>query len=88
MFGPDAIHGEVETMLRPILRGTLWYTGMQVLPPFYAWHVPYITAEARTTVLQDWRRWLLTLEQAKPLSFPRLDEFDDRLHPKRPAAQS
>jgi NAD(P)H dehydrogenase (quinone) len=88
MFGPDAIHGEIETMLRPILRGTLWYTGMQVLPPFYAWHVPYITAEARKAVLEDWRRWLLTLEQAEPLSFPRLGDFDDRLYPKRTAAPS
>lgn len=83
MFGPDAIHGEIETMLRPILRGTLWYTGMQVLPPFYAYHVPYITADARKAILDDWRRWLLTLEQAEPLTFPRLDEFDDRLYPKR-----
>lgn len=82
MFGPDAIHGEIETMLRPILRGTLWYTGMQVLPPFYAYHVPYIPADARKAILDGWRRWLLTLEQAEPLSFPRLDEFDDRLYPK------
>ena len=83
MFGPDAIHGEIETMLRPILRGTLWYTGMQVLPPFYAYHVPYIPADARKAILDGWRRWLLTLEQAEPLTFPRLDEFDDRLYPKR-----
>ncbi len=83
MFGPDAIHGEIETMLRPILRGTLWYTGMQVLPPFYAYHVPYVTADARKAILGGWRRWLLTLEQAEPLTFPRLDEFDDRLYPKR-----
>ena len=83
MFGPDAIHGEIETMLRPILRGTLWYTGMQVLPPFYAYHVPYIPADARKAILDGWRRWLLTLEQAEPLSFPRLDEFDDRRYPKR-----
>jgi len=83
MFGPDAIHGEIDTMLRPIFRGTLWYTGMQVLPPFYAYHVPYITADARKAILEDWRRWLLALEQAEPLTFPRLDEFDDRLYPKR-----
>jgi len=83
MFGPNAIHGEIETMLRPLLRGTLWYTGMQVLPPFYAYHVPYITADARKEILADWRHWLLTLKQAEPLTFPRLDEFDDRLYPKR-----
>lgn len=85
MFGVDAIHGEIETMLRPILRGTLYYTGMQVLPPFYAYHVPYIRHEARLAILEDWRRWLLALEQAEPLPFPRLDDFDERLYPKRRA---
>lgn len=88
MFGPDAIHGELETMLRPILRGTLWYTGMQVLPPFYAYHVPYITAKARAAVLAEWRNWLLSLQRASPLSFPRLDDFDERLYPKPRADQS
>lgn len=71
-------------MLRPLLRGTLYYTGMQVLPPFYAWHVPYIGHEARSAILDDWRRHLLHLESATPLTFPRLDAFDDRLYPMRP----
>ncbi|MFO1119359.1 MAG: NAD(P)H-dependent oxidoreductase [Rhodospirillales bacterium] len=84
MFGPDAIHGEIETMLRPLLRGTLYYTGMDVLPPFYAWHVPYIGHEARSAILDGWRRHLLHLKGATPLTFPRLDEFDDRLYPMRP----
>lgn len=47
MFGEGAIHGPLEDMLRPILRGTLAYVGFEVLPPFVAWHVPYISAEAR-----------------------------------------
>lgn len=33
MFGEGAIHGPLEDMLRPILRGTLAYVGMQVLEP-------------------------------------------------------
>ena len=88
MFGRDAIHGELETMLRPLLRGTLYYTGMQVLPPFYAYHVPYIGHEARAAILDDWRRHLLGLESATPLSFPRLDDFDERLYPKRPGTSA
>lgn len=82
MFGPDAIHGEIETMLRPLLRGTLWYTGMAVLPPFLAYHVPYIDHAARTAILDRFRTYLRELETATPLSFPRLDEFDDRLYPR------
>lgn len=85
MFGPDAVHGELETMLRPLLRGTLWYVGMEVLPPFFAYHVPYIRDEARKAILEDYRAWLARLETAQPLRFPRLDEFDEKLHPRRPA---
>ena len=47
MFGEGAIHGPLEDMRRPILRGTLAYVGMQVLEPFVARHVPYISEEAR-----------------------------------------
>ncbi len=82
MFGAEAIHGEIETMLRPLLRGTLYYTGMDVLPPFYGWHVPYIGHAARAQILEDWRRHLLHLESATPLAFPRLSDFDERLYPK------
>lgn len=33
MFGERAIHGPLDDMLRPLLRGTLYYVGMEVLPP-------------------------------------------------------
>jgi NAD(P)H dehydrogenase (quinone) len=82
MFGADAIHGELHTMLRPLLRGTLYYTGMQVLPPFIGYHVPYISPEARTQILHDYSDYLNNLDQLQPLEFPTLDQFDDKLYPK------
>ena len=81
MFGENSIHGPLEDMLRPILRGTLAYTGMQVLPPFVAWHVPYISDEARQAFLVELTDRLENLEQDQPLVFPRLDQFDDKLYP-------
>jgi NAD(P)H dehydrogenase (quinone) len=87
MFGPDAVHGELETMLRPLLRGTLYYTGMSVLPPFFAYHVPYVTHEARQAILEQYRAHLQALPRMPALRFPSLDAFDERLHPKNPAAQ-
>lgn len=83
MFGADAIHGEIETMLRPLLRGTLYYTGMDVLPPFIGYHVPYISLEARQQVLQDYKQYLQNLDQLQPLEFPTLDQFDEKLYPKK-----
>ncbi|MDH4581068.1 NAD(P)H-dependent oxidoreductase [Pseudomonas sp. BN415] len=81
MFGEGAVHGPLEDMLRPLLRGTLAYVGLEVLPPFVAWHVPYISSDARQELLRAYQDRLQGLEQDLPLQFPRLDQFDDRLYP-------
>jgi NAD(P)H dehydrogenase (quinone) len=83
MFGPDAIHGEMDVMLRPILRGALAYCGFEVLPPYVAYHVPYISHEAREQILQDYQAQLLQLDQAEALSFLSMRDFDDKLNPKK-----
>ena len=83
MFGEDAIHGPLEDMLRPLLRGTLAYVGLEVLPPFVAWHVPYISAEAREQFRVGYHERLENLEQDSPLVFPRLSQFDEALYPIR-----
>lgn len=88
MFGENAIHGPLEDMLRPLLRGTLAYTGMDVLPPFVAWHVPYISQEARESFLIEFGKRLENLDRDQPLIFPRLDQFDERLYPLQPALRS
>lgn len=82
MFGTDAIHGEMDVLLRPILRGALAYCGFTVLPPYVAYHVPYVSREDRVKMLADYRDRLLGLHRLSPLSFPSLDEFDERLYPK------
>ena len=82
MFGDTAIHGEIETMLRPLLRGTLYYVGMDVLPPFIGYHIPYIDQAAREQILTDYSDYLSNINELKPLEFPKLDQFDDKLYPK------
>ena len=84
MFGPEAIHGELEVMLQPILRGMLGYVGLTVLPPYVAWHVPYVSPDIRAEILQGYRHHLLTLDARAPLRFPSVDDFDQDLRP-RPA---
>jgi NAD(P)H dehydrogenase (quinone) len=83
MFGEGAIHGYLEDMLRPLLRGTLAYVGLSVLSPFVAWHVPYISDQQRHEFLSsyDQRLDLGRLNAEQPLQFPRLAEFDARLCP-------
>lgn len=82
MLSEGGIHGELEAMLRPILRGTLGYTGMSVLPPFVAWHVPYIKPEERADMLDQYRQRLRQIDELEPLQFPSMDDFDDMLRPK------
>lgn len=87
MFGEGAIHGPLEDMLRPILRGTLAYVGFDVLEPFVAWHVPYISDEARQQFLVDYTQRLQNVSDEQPLVFPKLSQFDEQLYPlRKPAA--
>lgn len=77
----DAVHGDWEPMLRPLQRGTLAYVGMSVLPPFAAYHVPYISQQAREDILRRYGDYLLQLEFVDPLVFPSLADFDRSLNP-------
>ncbi|WP_454741971.1 NAD(P)H-dependent oxidoreductase [Cupriavidus necator] len=81
MFGGDGVHGPLESMLRHLLQGTLAYTGLDVLPPFFAWHVPYITHDDRVAMLEAWQDRIKSLEEETPLSFPSLNDFDEHLYP-------
>jgi NAD(P)H dehydrogenase (quinone) len=84
MLVEGGVHGALNDMLRPILRGTLAYTGMSVLPPFVAHHVPYITRAAREQILESYRCRLRHLDAEQPLRFVSLDAFDASLQPLPP----
>lgn len=77
-----AIHGRLKDMLKPLLQGTLAYTGMTVLPPFVAWHVPYVDDATRAGYLDDYAERLGNLDNLTPLAFPSLDNFDAAMRPK------
>ena len=58
------------TLLKHLLQGTLAYTGMDVLPPFIGWHVPYITQAARCAYLESWRTRLQSLDECAAMPAP------------------
>jgi NAD(P)H dehydrogenase (quinone) len=79
MFAHDGIHGEIETLLKPILQGTLGYVGMDVLTPFFGFHVPYLSDDARGEILTAYVKRLSRINQETPLKMPSLNDYDDTL---------
>jgi NAD(P)H dehydrogenase (quinone) len=81
MFGPGALHGELETMLRPLLQGTLGYAGFTVLQPFFAHHVPYLPEEERIALLDRLAAELAALDARPALPMPNLARYDEIFRP-------
>lgn len=84
MFGPGSLHGELvgpSGMLRSLLQGSFGYVGMEVLEPFVAWHVPYVSEGTRAGYLAQWEDALRRLDQRPSLPMPALGNFDDTFRP-------
>ena len=87
MFGADGLHGELVTgMMRHFFQGTLGYVGTSVLDPFVAYHVPYVGDRARKALLEKLRVAISAIEERPSLRVPNLDDFDEKLGPKRSLA--
>jgi NAD(P)H dehydrogenase (quinone) len=63
-------------MFRHLIRGTLGYVGYDVLEPFWAFHVPYVSDEERCAHLDRLRRHLSHLESLPILPVPDLSRYD------------
>lgn len=82
MFGPDAVHGELETgMMRHFFQGTLGYVGLDVLEPFVAYHVPYLDADARKAMLDRLAEHVDRIDDLPVLAMPDLARFDATFQP-------
>ena len=84
MFGDQGIHGQLyghSGMLRSVLQGSLGYVGMDVLEPFVAYHVPYVSDEERKSILSNWSQSLLDLDTRAVMEMPSFDRYDDTFKP-------
>ncbi|MCS7269069.1 MAG: NAD(P)H-dependent oxidoreductase [Geminicoccaceae bacterium] len=88
MLREGGIHGPLELVLRHLLQGTLGYVGFTVLPPFVAWHVPYVDEATRADYLCALERYLEEFDRLAPLPLPSLADFDELMRPRGARAET
>lgn len=79
--GARGIHGDITQVLFPLLHGTLWYSGMTVLPPVVindAVRLPVADFEAAATLLRD---RVTGIPDAEPIPFRHQNggDYDEHL---------
>ena len=85
--GPDSMHGDLHTMLRHLLQGTLSYVGFDVMKPFIGFHVPYLGDQERKAILGELEEHLRNLDALPVLPRPTLADFDSTFRPKAQAVK-
>ncbi len=78
-FGPDSLNGDMLDILAPLHRGVFGLTGMEVLPPFIGYHVPYEGDATRAEILVRYREHLSGLDSLTPLAMPTLAQHRHQL---------
>jgi NAD(P)H dehydrogenase (quinone) len=67
--GPRGIHGSIEEVLFPVLHGTLWYTGMAVVPPVIVTGAVRLSDPEFEDAAGRLRDRLLSLPTTEPLPY-------------------
>ncbi|MFE1770058.1 NAD(P)H-dependent oxidoreductase [Streptomyces sp. NPDC059008] len=84
-LGPRGVNGDLNDLLFPLQHGTLWYTGISVVPPLLIPGADRATPTAYGTAAARLRERLHTLPTAEPLPFRHQNtgDYDDDLllHP-------
>ena len=80
-LGPGGISGDLDLVLFPLLHGTLFYTGMSVLPPLAIYGSDRFSEAQFATAAAQLHERLATLETTKPLPFRHQNggDYDDDL---------
>jgi Putative NADPH-quinone reductase (modulator of drug activity B) len=76
MYSPIGRNGDIEHILYHINHGMLYFSGMEVLPPFIAWSVAH-SEEKRQQYLKEYEQRLLTLETVEPILYHPAAHYDE-----------
>jgi NAD(P)H dehydrogenase (quinone) len=75
-LGPRGVNGYIDELLFPLQHGTLFYTGMSVLPPFLVPGADRLTPARYPDVAARLRQRLRELPTARPIPFRHQDGGD------------
>ncbi|WP_433323312.1 NAD(P)H-dependent oxidoreductase [Spirillospora sp. CA-294931] len=68
-LGPRGVHGDLEDVLFPLLHGTLWYTGVAVVPPLLIPSADRHTPAGHPAVLAELRERLRDLPTTPAIGY-------------------
>ncbi|WNO72427.1 NAD(P)H-dependent oxidoreductase [Streptomyces sp. AM8-1-1] len=79
--GPRGIHGDINDVLFPILHGTLWYTGMSVVPPLVVNGTVCLSGPEYEAAAERLRERLVALPDTDPIPYRRQSggDYDEHL---------
>ncbi len=80
-LGPRGINGQLDHVLFPLLHGTLWYTGMSVLPPVAVYGADRISPEQYQAAVALLRERVTSIADTAPIPFryQNRGDYDDAL---------
>jgi NAD(P)H dehydrogenase (quinone) len=84
MYSEHGLNGAISAILFPINHGMLAFTGFSVIEPFLVHAPARIDDAARAAYLDRYRERLINLATAPLLTYPKLDDYDERLVLKSP----
>ncbi|XP_048372171.1 NAD(P)H dehydrogenase [quinone] 1 [Sphaerodactylus townsendi] len=76
MYTPQGIKGDVNILLWPLQSGTLHFCGFQILEPQIAFSIAHTPPEARSQILEEWKKRLGSIWEEQPLTFAPSSSFD------------
>ncbi|XP_061450204.1 NAD(P)H dehydrogenase [quinone] 1 [Rhineura floridana] len=76
MYTPEGINGDINILLWPIQSGTLHFCGFQILEPQIAFSIGHTPADARSQILEGWKKRLAAIWEEKPLTFAPSNNFE------------
>jgi NAD(P)H dehydrogenase (quinone) len=68
-MGPRGINGQLDQVLFPLLHGTLWYVGMEVLPPLAIYGADRLSTRGHARARARVRERMTHLQELEPIAY-------------------